>query len=312
MLAANQKISQDEAIVIEEIEISSLDLRYEGCRIKNNAAEKGLLASILLQGIREALQGSDEDGRRILLDGFMRYRCARRLGIATVPYESLGTSQGMAIVQIMRNANTKRLNILEQARFIEEVRNLHHMPISEIAQLLERSKSWVSLRTGIIEQMSQCVLEKIFSGEFPAYAYIYHMRRFIRIKCAQQKEIDEFVVAVAGKGLSIREIALLANGFFQGGAEFREQILRGDVAWGMKRLKESMTPSACNEFEEKMLRDLMITKKYIQRVSYKSKDERLKSNAVFSQASLLAGQIEKQISLFSKAIEELNDFARKA
>jgi hypothetical protein len=299
-------------IMMEEVEISSLDLRYQGCRMKNKAAEKELLASIAESGIQEALQGTSIEGNRILLDGFKRYRCARRLGIAIVPYQSLANREVAAIAHLIRIANAKKLNILEQARFIEELRQVHKLTIAEIAELLDHSKSWVSLRAGIIEQMSQCVLEKIFSGEFPAYAYIYHLRRFIRIKCAQKKEIDEFVMAVAGKDLSIREIEMLARVFFHGGNELREQILRGDVAWGLKRLKEALRPSTCNDFEEGMLRDLMITKKYIQRVSYKSKDERLKSNTFFSQATLLAGQIEKQIKLFSKAIEELNDRSRKA
>jgi hypothetical protein len=298
--------------MVEEIEIASLDLRYEGCRIKNIAAEKGLLASISYQGIREALQGSDAEGNRILLDGFKRYRCAKRLGIGIVPYFSLGDREAMAIVHLMRIANSKKLNILEQARFIEELRSIHKMTISEIANLLEQSKSWVGMRSGIIQAMSQCVLEKIFSGAFPAYAYIYTLRRFIRMKCVQQKEIDQFVVAVAGKNLSIREIEFLASGFFQGGVEFREQILKGNVAWGLNRLKESQPAQGCSEFEETMLRDLKITKKYLSRVSYKSKDPRLKSNSFFAQANLLTEGIQKQIELFSKAIEDLNDRSANA
>lgn len=298
--------------MIEEIEITSLDLRYEGCRMKNRDAERGLLGSISVNGIREALQGASTEGSRILLDGFKRYRCARRLGIAIVPYVSLGDREVIAIAYLMRIANSKKLTILEQARFIEELRNLHKMTISEIAELLEHSKSWVSMRSGIIEQMSQCVLEKIFSGAFPAYAYIYTLRKFIRMNLAQQKEIDQFVVAVSGKDLSIREIEILAKAFFQGAEEFREQILKGNIAWGLKKLKESRPASPCSEFEEAMLRDLEITRKYLQRVSYKSKDERLKSNAFFSQSSLLIESIQKQGQLFFKAIEELNALAGKA
>jgi hypothetical protein len=298
--------------MVEEIEITSLDLRYESSRIKNLAAEQGMPASISLQGIREALQGVSAAGQRILLDGFKRYRCARRLGIAIVPYISLGDTEAMAIIHMIRNTNAKKLNILEQAKFIEELRTTHQMTIADIAELLERSQSWVSMRAGIIQQMSPCVMEKIFSGKFPAYAYIYALRRFIRMKCTQQQEIDEFVVAVAGHHLSIREIEFLASGFFQGSTEFREQILRGNVVWGLQRLKEKLPPSPCNEFEERMLKDLMITKKYIQRVSYKSKDPRLKSNSFFAQASLPAGSLLKQIALFSTAIEELNARTRKA
>ena len=72
--------------MIEQVEISSLDLRYEACRMKSPGGEKVLLGSILEHGIRDPLQGVDTNAVRILLDGFKRYRCAKRLGIGIVPY----------------------------------------------------------------------------------------------------------------------------------------------------------------------------------------------------------------------------------
>ena len=46
------------------------------------------------------------------------------------------------------------------------------MSVSEIARLLERSTGGVSMRIGIVREMSACVLDKIFSGDFPVYAYM--------------------------------------------------------------------------------------------------------------------------------------------
>ena len=42
--------------MIEQIEISSLDLRYENYRLKSRIAEKALLASIIEHGVRDPLQ----------------------------------------------------------------------------------------------------------------------------------------------------------------------------------------------------------------------------------------------------------------
>ena len=61
----------------EQVEISCIDLRFEGYRLKNKAAERALLASIAEKGIRDPLQGVDKEGARILLNGFKRYRCAQ-------------------------------------------------------------------------------------------------------------------------------------------------------------------------------------------------------------------------------------------
>jgi len=73
------------------VEISSFDLRYESCRMKNKAAERRLLFSILKHCIRNPLQGVDTKHGRILLNGFKRYRSTKKLGMGIVPYGSLGT-----------------------------------------------------------------------------------------------------------------------------------------------------------------------------------------------------------------------------
>ncbi len=69
----------------QELELSSLDLRYEGHRLKNAGLEERLLASILQRGIEEPLEGVEVDGAHILLNGFKRHRCARKLQLPTVP-----------------------------------------------------------------------------------------------------------------------------------------------------------------------------------------------------------------------------------
>ncbi len=69
-----------------EVELGSLDLRYESFRLKAPAVEQRLLGSIAQRGIQEPLAGVEVQGRGVLLNGFKRYRCARKLRLATVPY----------------------------------------------------------------------------------------------------------------------------------------------------------------------------------------------------------------------------------
>lgn len=298
---------------MESIEIGTLDLRYENCRIKNPAAEKILLNSICEGGIQEPLQGVQAQGGRVLLDGFKRYRCARKLGLAVVPYSSIGTDAALAIVRILRIGNAHHLNILEQARFIEELRSAHKMCVSEIAKVLGRSKGWVSMRCGLILQISEPILGKIFAGEFPAYAFMYTLRRFMRMNSVESREIEAFVASVAGKGLTLREIELLAQGYFKGETYFRQQIASGDVIWALNRMKESL-PGAkeCSEFERSVLRDLEIASKAIQRITCKTDDPRLKSNAFHAQANLLTARILKQTDRFIETLRYLYDQSGQA
>ncbi|MGB9500006.1 MAG: ParB N-terminal domain-containing protein [Dissulfuribacterales bacterium] len=293
----------------EQVEISGLDLRYESCRLRSKPAEKRLLDSIITHGIRDPLQGVDTgDGAKILLDGFKRFRCAKKLGIGIVPWYSFGNDESVGILELLRISNSKSLAILEQARLIDELQSIHGMCGSDIALLLERSRAWVSVRAGIIKEMSKCVMDKIFSGRFPAYFYMYTLRRFMRINSVSKKDVDEFVTSVAGRNLSLRDIDILANGYFKGSDEIRDQIRNGNISWGPERLRTSFANAgACTQAEQKMLKSLEIAQKYMQRISCKSHDTRLKTASFRAQANLLAGGILRQIQVFEKAVRGLHD-----
>ncbi len=293
---------------IEQVEISSFDLRYEHCRLKSTVAEKALLSSMLDHGIRDPFQGVEtEGGCRILLDGFKRYRCAKKLGIGIVPYHCIGEDEAFGIITLLRIANAKSLNILEQARLIDELRAIHKMSIWQIAGLLEKSKGWVGMRVGLIGQMSPVIMDKVFQGQFPVYSYMYTIRSFIRMNAVSKQDVDQFVKSVSGKGLSIRDIEILANGYFKGGEDLRQQIRNSNITWTLSRLKQSFVTKGCTPAEQRMLKDLEIAQKYMQRVINRSKDDRYKTDSFYAQANLLTGGILRQMSMFSKSIKELHD-----
>ena len=299
--------------MLEQVEITSLDLRYQDCRMRCPGAEKALLLSILEKGICDPLQGVDTKPCRILLDGFKRYRCAKKLGLGIVPYRSLSSDEVTGIIELIRMSNATSLGILEQAKLVDELKSVHHMSVSEIARLVDKSKGWVGMRLGIIGQMSPLVMGKIFDGKFPVYAYMYTLRRFIRMNAVNKKEIDEFVASVAGKKLSIRDIELLAHGYFKGSDELRKQIKSGDILWALSRLKQTSSNAGdCTELERQMLRELEITQKYMQRVTCKSQDKRFTTSGFFAQANLLSGGILRQLDPFAQAIRQFYDRSRQA
>lgn len=300
-------------IMAEQIEISSLDLRYEGYRLRSPGAEKTLLASILENGIRDPLQGVDTGGCRILLDGFKRYRCAKKLSIGMVPYWSLGEDEAYGLIELLRASNAKGLSILEQARLIDELKTVHQMGTAEIAGLLEKSKAWVSVRAGMIKEMGEGVSRQIFSGRFPVYSFMYTLRPFMRLNGVQKDDIEEFVRSVAGKHLSTRDIDLLAHGYFKGPEDLREQIRNGHVGWGLERLKKSAQAGGqCTEVEREALKVLEITLKYMQKFTTRYRVSRFKTGAFYAQANLLSGGIIRQLDPFSKAIREFYDQSRQA
>jgi predicted transcriptional regulator len=290
-----------------DVEVSSFDLRYEGYRMKVAALEAKLLVSIQECGVEEPLEGVEVGERRILLNGFKRYRCAQRLGLGHVPFISLGDEEASGIVALLRASNEKSLSILEQACFLEDLVHLHKMSLAQIAETLRRSKSWVAMRVGLLGEMSPLVREQLLRGAFPVYSYMYALRPFMRMNDVRKKEVEAFVLAVSGKKLSVREIARLAQGYFQGPEWFRTQIDGGHLALVLERTRqEEPSHEGCRPFEQALLRDLEILSKYLQRVIGKSRDPRLSAPAFRAQASLLLGGILCRMNALRKALEELH------
>jgi predicted transcriptional regulator len=296
-----------------EVELAGLDLRYESYRMKSLAVEARLLASIAERGIEEPLEGVDRAPRSILLNGFKRYRCAVKLGIGMVPYTSLGEEEAAAILNLLRVSNDRSLSILEQAAFLDQLRKLEPSSVAEMAEQLSRSKSWVSMRLGLIAEMSPAVREKIFRGDFPVYPYMYTLRQFMRMNGVRKQDIEEFVVALSGKKLSVREIEQLAQGYFRGPASFRQAIREGHPGLVLEALRQVPEDAdGCHEFERVLLKDLEITQKYMQRVMGKSEDRRLKSPAFHAQANLLTAGILSQQRAFFDSLRKRHDRSGQA
>lgn len=276
--------------------------------MRGRAAEGRLLASIAERGITEPLEGVDLEASHVLLNGFKRWRCARKLGLATAPYRSLGEDAAMGIVALLRAANDRALTLLEQAAFVDELHGLHRMSVAEIAQALSRSKAWVSVRLGLLAEMPAGVREHLFAGKFPVYAYMYTVRPFMRINGVGPEEVEALVGALSAKGLSVREIGHLAQGYFRGPESFREQIRAGNLALPLEQIKQAAEGAeGCTPLEQRLLKDIEIAQKYMQRVMGTCRDPRLKSPGFQAQAHLLLGGLLSRAPAFFDCVRELHD-----
>ena len=291
---------------VTEIELSDLDLRYQGHRLQQPRLEEQLLASIAQAGIQEPLQGVRGDGRAILLNGFKRARCAAKLHLRTVPFSSWGTDEVSGILQLLRGARHQGLHLLEQARFVEALKSERGMSVAEIAEQLSRSKAWVKLRSELVAQLSPTVAEALFGGAFPVYCYLYSLRPFRRLKPAA--DIDQFVTALRGKKLSVREIEGLAQGFFRGPESFRMEVLSGNLSLPLQQISANPPdPDGCSEFERIFLQDLERTHQGMLRVIGKSQDPRLRSGPFLVQCNLLTSGMLGRGPTFLKLLRQLHD-----
>ena len=296
---------------VTDVELSDLDLRYQGHRLQQPRLEEQLLASIAKAGIQEPLQGVRHGSVAILLNGFKRARCARKLHLRTVPFASWGTDEAGGILQLLRGARQQALHLLEQARFVDELKSGRGMSVAEIAEQLSRSKAWVKVRLDLVGQLSSTVGEALFAGAFPVYCYLYSLRPFRRLK--PPGDIDQFVAALRGKKLSVREIEGLAQGFFRGPESFRAEVLKGHLSLPLQQISAAPAdPDGCTEFERIFLRDLELTHQGMLRVIGKSPDPRLQSGPFMVQCHLLSSGMLSRAPAFLQLLRQLHDRTGKA
>ena len=296
-----------------DLELSHWDLRYEGYRLPQPRLEEKLLSSIAQEGIRQPLQGVRSHSTTILLDGFKRCRCARKLHLQVVPFSSWGTDEVMGIVKLLCAGRQHSLSLLEQARFVDELHTQRGLSIAEIAGHLARSKAWVSLRLGLLKELSPTVREALFAGAFPVYSYLYSLGPFRRLKSVSAADLDQFVQALRGQKLSVRQIEGLAQGFFRGPESFRREILQGNWRLPLQRLEQAPSdPDGCSEFERVVLQDLELTHKYMLRIIGKSQDRRLSSRAFLAQCNLLTAGLLSCGPAFLRTLRHLHDHSGQA
>jgi len=290
------------------LELSSLDLRYEGYRLRQPRLEEQLLSSIAREGVREPLLGVTRDTVPVVLDGFKRCRCARQLHLQVVAFVSWGTDEVAGILKLLRADRQHALTLLEQARFVDELHAERGLEVAEIAQNLGRSKAWVSLRLGLLKELSPLVREALFAGEFPVYSYLYTLRSFRRLKGVSSASVDQFVSALRAQKLSVRQIEGLAHGFFRGPESFRQEILQGHLKLALRHLEDApRDPDGCSEPERVFLHDLETLQKSMVRVIGKSQDPKLSSPAFLAQGNLLTAALLGYAPAFLRSVRQLHD-----
>jgi hypothetical protein len=300
------------------IESSQISLEYQDFRLKDPQQEKMLLGSIAEKGIQRALWGIERetpDGRHwILLDGFKRFRCAKKVGIQALPWRKIGSDEAHGILCLLDVSNSRGLHILEQSKMVDSLHRQFGLGVTEIAGRLEKSVAWVSVRLGVLSEMDPAVRVEIFSGRFPARSYMYTLKHFTRVKQATQKELGGFVSKVSGHGLSGRQIDLLAQGYFTGSEELRNQIQQGDLQVALttiQKVDQDRPVETLSSFEAGVIRDLQITLGAGGRIRVKCESAKLASSGFFAEAEILLGSLRRGLPDLSQSLERLYDRCRE-
>lgn len=279
-----------------------VDLRLSHLRQRDRDAEEVLLESIRTEGIKQPLVVVlPRPNNCLLLDGFKRYRCARRLSIHVVPILAVEGDERDGLLALLRHSRDKGLTELEHGAVVDRLHTSHGMSVSQIAVQLGCSPAWVSLRLGMVNEMSALVRRKVLSGQFPPRAYLYGVRPFTRVEGVHEKDVGRFVTAVSGRDLSTRELFLLTHAYFEGSRGVKTRIEQGDVQQVLEALKSKAVPDGgCGV--QAVLDDVRSIVACMTRLTTSLEHQSLDGEVAPLQAHLACAGLLKRISPFTRSL----------
>lgn len=300
---------------METIEVTAIDTRLEHTRQRDVEVERRLLSSIIERDIVDPLEVAPcESGHcYVLLDGFKRYRCARKLDKGMVPVRCIGEDVADGVLSFLRREETSSLSTLEQASLLKELHERYGLSIGDIALRLGRSPSWVSLRLNMVEGISDLIRSKIMSGAFPARAYMYGLKNFTRVNKIPSDRVDEFVSAVSGKGLSTRQLFVLWSAFFKGGPAIERLVLEGDVHTALRIITDNGAESSLSTLDaplRRLMDDIKTVAIFMQHIIINAGSISISASEVNHTINFWSYRILACLQDFSTTIKELHDRTR--
>ena len=239
-----------------ELNLSSLDERYERLRVRDPRRETQLMASLDEQGQQDAIIVVDEaEGRYVIVDGHKRVRALRRLRRDTVKamvWEA-GTSQALAAAY--RGANRQGYNAIEDGWLVYELHRVGGWDLGKTAAELGRSKSWASRRLGLVEGLPECLAEAITSGRVGAHAAANHLVALPRGNDPEGRRLVERVCALE---LTERQIQALC-GHYRAAPLATKRKIADDPERFLKALEAARAGPrnpALSELENRVLKHL--------------------------------------------------------
>jgi len=220
---------------VVELNLEALDLKYARLSVRRPAAERRLLASLGESGQQSPVivVAGAEPGRYVVVDGHKRVHALGRLkaDVAKAAVWEMTEAEALAMAYQM-GAQGKR-DAFEEGWLVAELHRAWRWSLGEVAERLVRSKSWVSKRLALVEELPDWLAEEVASGRLGAHAAANFLVPLTRVNGPEGRQLIEKICALE---LSGRQIQALCAGYRAAAASARRKIAE-DPARFLKALE---------------------------------------------------------------------------
>jgi hypothetical protein len=131
---------------------------------------------------------------------------------------------------------------------LQELSVRFDLSLEDLGRRFARSASWVSRRLALVGELPETIQVHVQRGELPAHAAMKHLVPLAR---ANPEACERLVAAIAGQGLTNREIGQLYAAWREGLPAIRERVLTAPLLF----LKARQAVGAVPDDEGRLLMD---------------------------------------------------------
>lgn len=242
---------------IVELNLEALDLKYARLSVRQPAAERRLLATLGESGQQSPVivVAGTEPGRYVVVDGHKRVRALKKLkaDVAKAAVWEMPEAEALAIAYQM-GAQGKR-DAFEEGWLVVELHRAWRWSLGEVAQRLVRSKSWVSKRLALVEELPDWMADEVASGRLGAHAAANFLVPLTRVNGEDGRKLAE---RIRGLGLGNRQMGELYACYRASSAAVRRRIVEDPALFLKARaaVKDSQAEAGLDEKQQRCVKNL--------------------------------------------------------
>lgn len=203
-----------------DVDLHRLELRHDDLRIRGGDRRRRLIASVAELGQQVPVIVIAERERLVLIDGYLRVEALRRLGRDTVIATAWPVTEPEALLHHHHLA-ASGTTAIEDAWLLARLRT-HGLSFDELAARLCRSKSWVSRRLALLDELATAVQASVRAGIVPAQAA---MKYLVPLARANRRQCEQLIAGLGETRVSVRDVGALYRAWRGADAVGRQRIV---------------------------------------------------------------------------------------
>jgi len=203
-----------------DVDLHRLELRHDDLRIRGGDRRRRLIASVAELGQQVPVIVIAERERLVLIDGYLRVEALRRLGRDTVIATVWPVTEPEALLHHHHLAASEH-SAIEDAWLLARLR-MHGLSFDDLAARLCRSKSWVSRRLALLDELATAAQASVRVGIVPAHAA---MKYLVPLARANRRQCEQLIAGLGETRVSERDVGALYRAWRRADAIGRNRIV---------------------------------------------------------------------------------------